>query len=308
LAHAQPNGRIRPRLRLTLAGALATVVLALTGVLLAGSALVEPAQRPVGPPPPGLPIESVSIESTSGATLRGWFARGQPGAGGVLLLHELRGDRRSMLGRAGLLHGAGYSVLLLDLQAHGESGGRHVTFGHLESRDARAGVGYLRQRLPGEPVAAVGRSLGGAACLLGEGPLAVDALVLEAVYADFREAVRNRLRLRFGLGAGLLEPLFTLQLRARLGIDPANLRPVAAMRRIEAPVLIIAGELDRHTALAESRRLFDAAPGPKALWVVTGAAHEDLHGRRPAEWGRRVLAFLGAHLRDRGGAGAMPSP
>lgn len=295
--HAQLDGRIRPRLPRTLGGlALAALVLGLTGVLLAGAALVEPAQRPVGPPPPGLPIDSVSIQSTSGVTLRGWFARGEPGVGAVLLLHALRGDRRGMLGRARMLYGAGYSVLLLDLQAHGESDGNRITFGHLESRDAQAGVAWLRQGLPGEPVAALGRSLGGAACLLGEGPLSVEALVLEAVYPDIRDAVRNRLRLRLGPAGGLLEPLLTLQVRPVLGIDPAALRPVEAIRRLQAPVLIIAGELDRHTPLVESRRLFNAAPGAKRLWVVPAAGHEDYHRRRPAEYAAQVLGFLRAYL------------
>jgi uncharacterized protein len=62
-------------------------------------------------------------------------------------------------------------------------------------------------------------------------------------------------------------------------------------------VLVVAGSLDRHTTLEETRRLFAAAPAPKALWVVDGAAHEDLLAFDRAEYRRRVLGFLGARLR-----------
>ena len=84
----------------------------------------------------------------------------------MLLLHGIHADRRAMLGRARFLHYFGYSVLLIDLHAHGESAGEAITFGVAEADDARAALCYLRERLPQEPVALLGASLGGAALLL----------------------------------------------------------------------------------------------------------------------------------------------
>jgi fermentation-respiration switch protein FrsA (DUF1100 family) len=81
-------------------------------------------------------------------------------------------------------------------------------------------------------------------------------------------------------------------------VPPAELRPVDAIRRLRAPVLVVAGSLDRHTTLEETCQLFAAAPAPKALWVVKGAAHEDLLAFDRAEYERRVLGFLGARLRE----------
>ncbi|MEM6942726.1 MAG: hypothetical protein AAF416_03010 [Pseudomonadota bacterium] len=46
--------------------------------------------------------------------------------------------------------------------------------------------------------------------------------------------------------------------------------------RLEAPLLILAGERDRTVPVAEARRLFAAAPEPKELIVYPRGAHNDL--------------------------------
>ena len=90
-----------------------------------------------------------------------------------MLLHGVRGNRLAMLRRARLLHAEGFSVLLFDFQAHGESAGRRITFGRLEGLDAAAAVAFLLQRLPNERIGAIGSSLGGASALLCPAPLPV---------------------------------------------------------------------------------------------------------------------------------------
>ncbi len=265
----------------------------------AGSLLARPASRFVGEAPGHLPLAEVRFRSGSGSELRGWFARGEPGRGGVVLLHGLRADRRSMLRRAAFLDEAGYSVLLFDFQAHGESDGERITFGALEALDAQAAVRFLRRRLPGEPLGAIGTSLGGAACLVGAEPLGLDALVLEAVYADVREAIRNRLRLRLGPLGSWLEPLLTVQMKARMGIDPDALRPIDAVSRLRSPALFVAGEVDRRTTPAEVEKLFEAAPHPKAMWTVRGAAHVDFHRHAGKRYEAVILDFLRGHMGGR---------
>ncbi len=262
-----------------------------------GSVLARPVPGSVGPIPKYPSMEAVSFPSESGSTLQGWFGRQEERSGGIVLLHGIRANRTSMLERARFLYDAGYSVLLFDLQAHGESGGERITFGFLEALDARSAVGFLRQQLPDEPIAAIGTSLGGAACVLGSDPIDVDALVIEAVYPHVHKAIKNRLRLRFGQAGEWLAPLLTFQIKPRTGIDLADLRPAASIARIRAPVLIVAGALDERTTLADSHQLFDAAPEPKRLWIVPDARHVDFHRYARSEYEERVLEFLQTYLR-----------
>ncbi|WP_425397805.1 alpha/beta hydrolase [Aeoliella sp.] len=260
-----------------------------------GGRLVAPALHVVGPPPDDLPVESVTIDSQSGSSLAGWYVPAEGATATVVLLHPIRADRRAMLSRARLLHEAGYSTLLVDLQAHGESPGEHITIGHLERHDARAAVEYVRRRTPEHKIGIVGRSLGGAAALLGS-PLEVDAVVLESVYPTIDEAVHDRMEMRFGPLHHVLAPALLVQLEPRLGISTSDLRPIDHIATVGCPVLVAAGDQDRHTTLAETERLHAEASAPKQLVIFGGAGHNDLLKHDAAQYKDEIVGFLDEHL------------
>ena len=261
-----------------------------------GGRLTAPANAPVGPKPPDLELDDVEFESGR-ARVRGWWQRGKPGGGAVVLLHPMGDNRRAMLDRARLLAREGIGSLLVDLRAHGETRGSRITFGLRESEDAHAAVRFARERSDGEKIAALGFSLGGASTLLGAQPIAVDALVLEAVYPSLAEAIEARIAMRLGaVGSRILAPLFVAQIRPRLGSPISALRPIEGIRRLTSPVLVAGGSHDLKTPFAHTERLFAAAPEPKELWKVEGAEHEDFLARDPNGYRERVLGFLKRHL------------
>jgi uncharacterized protein len=274
------------------------VAAAAVGVLAGCTSFGYPARAAVGPAPVDLEARNIAVRADSADVLRGWFARGRPGGGAVLLLHGVGANRLVMLDRARFLHRAGYAVLLVDFRAHGESSGDRITFGARESLDALAALRYLRAAAPGERVAAIGVSMGGAATLLGERPLPVDALVLESVYPTIERAVTDRLRSWLGPIGPVLRPLLLHTVLPRLRVTADALRPIDRIRLVAAPVFVLAGTADRFTPLAESKALFARAPTPKQFWAVPGAAHEDLYAFAPGEYEARIGAFLARYLRS----------
>ena len=203
-----------------------------------------------------------------------------------------------MVSRAQLLKNHGFSVLLIDLQAHGETPGQAITFGALESADVVAAHDWLKHINPERRIGVVGCSLGGAAVLLGPQPSGFDAVVLEAVYPRITRAVENRIRIRAGRMTSVLAPLLLMQLKPRLHIAPSDLAPIKSINRLGAPVLIAAGSDDEHTTLPESEELYAAAANPKELWIVKGAHHQDLLAFNTEEYEAHVVRFLIAHLRS----------
>jgi fermentation-respiration switch protein FrsA (DUF1100 family) len=280
---------------------LLSAVILIAGIIAAGLLLSAPARAIIGAAPADLGAESVSIASGSGATLRGWFVPGRPGAGAIVLLHGVHANRLAMLRRARLFNGEGFSVLLFDFQAHGESTGTRITFGHREGQDVAAAIAYMRERLPGERIGAIGSSLGGAAALLAPEPLAVDALVLESAYSDIDAAIENRIIAVLGPVAAVAAPpitaLFKLLLPPFLGVSAIDLRPIDHIGQVRAPILIAGGMIDDRTTVVETRRMFARANEPKRLWLVPGARHVDLEGFAPAEYRSHVLAFMVEMLR-----------
>lgn len=262
---------------------------------IAGSFLVAPANRAVGPPPQTIPVSRVTIQSDSGSLLAGWYASAENAQATLVLLHAIRADKRSMVSRAEFLHDSGYSILMIDLQAHGESPGKNITAGYLERHDVRAAVEWVRNRNPSHKIGVLGRSLGGAAALLAS-PLAIDALVLESVYPTIEEAVNNRLAMRIGPLSYAASPFLLCQLQPRLGISPSSLRPIDHVAQTDCPLLIASGDQDQRTTLAETQRLFDTAKEPKQLSIFEGVAHSDLLAKNPEQYKNDIISFLKAHL------------
>jgi fermentation-respiration switch protein FrsA (DUF1100 family) len=268
----------------------------IAGLWLVGTIGSAPSNHAVGPPPADLTAEDVSFGAPE-APVRGWFFPGRPDGAVVIVMHGIRDDRRGVLGRSRFLQAAGYSVLLFDFQAHGESPGEAITFGYRESRNAIAAVDFVHRKRPEAPIGVIGISLGGAAAVLAKPPLPVDALVLEAVYPTIEDAIADRTAVRLGDWSRVLTPLFTWQFEPRLGFGIDELRPIDAIRGIAVPKLLIAGTTDRSTRLVESEALYEAAAEPKEFWAIEGAAHVNFHAFAGAEYERRVLDFLGRTLR-----------
>jgi uncharacterized protein len=277
-------------------GAAVIVVVVIAATWFAAGELPDPANRDIGLPPPGLEASNVTFASSSGSLIHAWLSPGKAGQGVVILLHGVRGDRRDLLSRAEFLRHRGFSLLLVDLQAHGESRGSRITFGDLESQDVTAAIQYLHHKMPEERVGILGVSLGAAAFVLAEQRPAVAAAVLEQMYPTIERGVAIRARLHLGPLGPLFAPLLMVEMQSRLEIPAVKLRPIDHMGRIGAPVLIVNGTHDRHISIEDARALFAAASRPKELWAVEGAGHVDLYAFAKAQYERHVGDFLGRYL------------
>lgn len=275
---------------------LAALVFGLASAWIVGAALCAPTNHPVAVPK-DLAIETVSFSSASGAIIRGWFVQSATNRGVVILQHGVRADKSTLVERARFLSRAGYAVLLFDFQAHGESLGKTITFGFLESRDAQAAVAFAQKKIPGKPIGIIGVSLGGAAVLLANPPLDVQALVLESVYPDIISATKDRLEWVLCRPARIFSPLLTSQLKPCIGISPDELRPIDGVTKIKTPKLFLAGTKDQRTKFSESLAIFAHAAEPKTFFPVEGVDHEDLHHFLGSRYEQLILEFLEKNLK-----------
>jgi len=276
---------------------LILLVAGLAVVWIAGSIMSRPHSSAV--PPPAPPGRVVHLVASDGVAITGSYWPGaRPDGPAVLLLHGVDASRASFTRHALWLNGLGYGVLAIDFRGHGESGAAPRTFGLYEARDAAAALAFLRAGAPARPVGLIGASLGGAAALLGDdGPLRVQAMVLQAVYPDLRDAIFNRIVQRTGgVLAALGEPLLSYQSWLRYGVAPGRLAPADAIHLYRGPVLVIGGTADLNTPPAETRRLYDAAPGPKELWLLDGVDHASACAVWTDDYRRRLRSFFARAL------------
>jgi dipeptidyl aminopeptidase/acylaminoacyl peptidase len=212
----------------------------------------------------------------------------------IVLLHGWGGNRKQMLRRARFFRDQGYTALLFDARACGESTGDAVTFGYREKADLVAAVKFLKDRGHAD-IACLGVSQGGATiCFAADELNGVKCVICESVYDEMTHALDRRMRSYTGmpgwLGGLALVPFAERQLE--LNID--EVRPIDYVGKLPCPVLVISGEKDDRAWPADTRRLFNAAREPKKLWMVPEARHEDLF--RFAGYEDKIQAFLRKHV------------
>jgi pimeloyl-ACP methyl ester carboxylesterase len=272
--------------------------LVLGGFWLVGSVLTGATNSAVARPV--TPASIVSIPSAHGIELAGTYWPGATfRAPAILLLHGNGSNRGQMSALGAMLHQQGYAVLAIDFRGHGQSTPAGKSFGLFEAEDAHAAPSWLRRCNPGSRIGAIGFSLGGAASLLGaQGPLNVDALVLEGIYPDIRRAIANRIAVRLGSWpAALIEPFLSFQSLPRFGVWPSQIAPVRAVANLRMPVMVVGGEKDVNTPPDETRSLYKAIKGRAELQMLAGVDHDELGSTVADDLKPALLAFLDRNLR-----------
>jgi pimeloyl-ACP methyl ester carboxylesterase len=184
-------------------------------------------------------------------------------------------------------------VLLVDLRGHGGSDGGRTALGGTEHADVAAGMSWLHAAgLGRQGLGLEGHSMGAVAVLLAAaGRPDIRAVIVEAPYDSYRRSIAHHARLLYHLPewAPLIPPAIGFA-ELWAGFDADEVDTVAAARRIRAPLLAIADGEDPRMPEAVVRRVHDAHPGPRRLWVAPGVGHvgaiqhPDYHGR--------VIGFL----------------
>lgn len=269
---------------------LISLLAVFTCLVVPGHLLTMPANRKIDQNTP--PYEQISVTNKYGNSIKGWYAEGESKEQVILLLHPLRYNRKYMKGRADLFLKHGYSVCLIDMQAHGETAGKNVTFGYRESNDVIATVSYLKRVLKFKKVGIVGISLGGAATLFGGSKIHADAIVLESVYPNVQSAISNRVKMRLGPLDKFITPLLVKQIKPIIQIDPSLLNPIDYANSNEVPKFVISGKADKRTTELETKNLYAEIKAYKELWLLEKARHEDLYEFNPKEYEDKVIGFL----------------
>lgn len=266
----------------------------------AARTVVAPAKNPPSTTPAdyGYPYEPVSFQSSDGLALSGWFIPG--GRSAVVLAHGHGASKDGMLGHAGYLNkDGGYSVLLLDFRASGESEGEFSTLGFYEWQDLLGAVRYLKGRPDVDPdrIGLLGASMGAAsAIMLGAEAHNYAAVVADSSFASAVSMVR-RFEDWFKLPTWPFSVSVPWAIQRYVGLTPEQVAPLKRVAAISpTPLLLIHGARDSGIPAADAYALHEAAGQPKELWIIEGSAHAGGYGDLKDEYQSRVLAFFARHL------------
>jgi pimeloyl-ACP methyl ester carboxylesterase len=241
-----------------------------------------------------------------GIEISGWWIP-RAGSGKAIVMVHGRGENRTSefydhfldLGAAlNTFQGRGFNVLMIDLRAHGISGGLDSTWGIGERHDVEGAVDWIKgQGFQPASIGALGASLGATSCVyaLAEDP-DISALVTDGAGVD-EYASLERGWTRSSGTPQFFFPAARLMERMLYGYDLHDLRPVDAMKKIPPrPALLIYGLLELPVDSDRRPQLKAALPDAE-LWVVPDAIHTSAYTKVPQPYLAKVGAFFETNLK-----------
>lgn len=264
-----------------------------------GITLTEP-KRSIPPPSVQTVTTAQPIDFTArdGVRLAGWFYPRSDSRRALLIIHGLNSCSQcdfdgKFVDFQNQMNNAGYNVLAIDLRAHGQSGGTHVTFGEEEQWDVLGAVDFLHQRGFSQ-VAVLGVSLGAVstvrADLEPDGAAGINAMVLDSCFTDFADVLDRNFSKTTGYPKFLL-PGALFMTRMLLHVNLSAVKPIEELPQTKTPLLIIYGNHDVYVTPAQEQAMAAARPDA-AYWLAANADHARIYNTYTSEYVARVTQFL----------------
>jgi fermentation-respiration switch protein FrsA (DUF1100 family) len=218
-------------------------------------------------------MTAVSLTASDGVVTTSWYLPSRRHDGRVIAyFHGNAGHLGNRIPRILSYVAEGYGVMMVGYRGYGGNPGTPTEKGLY--LDARTALDYLQnQNVKPDQLILFGESLGAAVATQMAIERPALALVLEAPFASIVRSAQIRY------------PFLVFDAFVSDKFDT-----LSKIDRIEKPLLIIHGELDRTTPAMFGRMLLEKANPPKQGFFPPGAGHNDLmqHGMPD-----RVLGFLG---------------
>lgn len=248
----------------------------------------------------GLGYEQVRFPTPDGLTLAGWFIpAGQPTDRTIILCHGWGTNKGEILPATHFL-AERFNLLYLDFRVCGESEGKMSSLGYLEARDFDAALEFLKTRKPAlaARLGAYGLSMGAAVAFVGAARRPeIRAAVIENPFRSYTDVLENYARHKYRLPRFPLISAIQWRADLKLDDDPEGWSPIRHAASLqETPILFVQAEDDPISPVSGSRALYELVKGPKELWVVPHARHEDVHEVAKEEYQRRIGGFFEKHL------------
>ncbi len=186
----------------------------------------------------------------------------------------------------------GYNALFIDHRAHGETGGKKVSYGYFERYDLAKAIKWAREQNGGK-IGMIGESMGAGILMQTLLVEKADFIIEDCGYSSFDDEVKHQLkRVRF---APVYPTYFFTRAFVRLfgGYDIKRVSPVEALKQTDIPVMVIHGEKDDYVPFYMSSIIFNAVKSSyKMMYAAKDSKHAYSYEDHPEEYQMKVYEFL----------------
>jgi fermentation-respiration switch protein FrsA (DUF1100 family) len=221
----------------------------------------------------GLKYEDVSLDTSDGVRIHGWFVRGDLSRT-LLYFHGNAGNISHRLHSIRQFHDLGLSVFIIDYRGYGQSDGSPSEEGLY--RDAEAAWQYLTEvrGVRAEDIVVFGRSLGGSVAAWLAAGRSPGALILDSSFTSVPDIGQDAY------------PWLPVRLLSRFRHATKEY-----LTKATCPVLVVHSRDDEIIPFDHGETLFSAANEPKDFLELRGG-HNDAHFRSESAYLDGLRRFL----------------
>lgn len=242
---------------------------------------------------PDSAYSTIKLKTKNKLTLDAWLIKVPNARGTIVLFHGIGSEKSANLSQSNTFNQFGYSTLLVDFRAHGQSEGNTCTIGYREAEDVKLAYDYLKNN--GEKhIILYGISMGAATVTkaVADYNLTPDKIILEMPFASLPATVEGKMRM-VGLPAEPIGGLLTFWGGTLNGFWAFNMKPKEFVKKFKCPVLLQWGRKDKGVTEAEINQLYKNIPTEKKLVIYENSGHENLCENEPDKWEETIADFLG---------------
>jgi hypothetical protein len=201
----------------------------------------------------GLRYENVRLSAGDGVALAAWWVPAENPRGAVVIAHGNGGNMSHRLDKIRLFHDLGYSVMAFDYRGYGASEGKPSEEGTYADMAAAVDHAVTARGTDRARLVLYGESLGGAVATEEAIRRPPAALVVDSSFTSVPAMASH------------YYPWLPARLLLRFRYDSLSRMPA-----LKCPVLVLHSPQDDVVPCAMGRRLFEAAPEPKAFAELAG--------------------------------------
>ncbi len=251
------------------------------------------------------PREDVYLEAKDGLKLHAtYFPQGEAKKV-ALCFHGYTGEgMQDCLAISGYFLRRGYSLLLVDERAHGQSEGEYIGFGCLDREDALGWIHWIIERC-GEDVEILmhGTSMGGSTVLMASGlalPPQVKGIISDCGFTSPKEVFTHVLHSMYHLPAFPVIPVADAMNRKLAGYGMDECNAAREVRKATVPILMIHGDADTFVPVSMCDEIYENIASPKQKLIIEGAAHAESYYKDTERYEQAMDQFI-AGLEEKGG-------
>ena len=242
-------------------------------------------------------IKDVYIKSKDNLKLHAIFVENKKNKGIVIETHGYRSKpQRDLYAACHEYYNMGYSLLLVDSRACGQSEGKYITFGIKESEDLINWIKYLNKNYKDKSIILAGVSMGATTILMSlkdiKKNMHVKCVISDCAYIIPKDEILYCIKNYFHINGKIFINMINIWSKLIAKFDLKEKDTITSLKNTNIPILFIHGKDDDFVPVENTNKNYELYKGTKEILLIDDANHGLSYLIDPNKYIKTVTKFI----------------